>query len=125
MEAELQLLEEPIVESPHELRRLQRSADANGGVPSPEELVETWFKVDGKKRRPYQIQKHTSYANEVKTRYGGSGPTLAPALRDLMGVRQLARIAKRVHIVEPAAARPTIPQDPLKEGGTDTSGVSH
>ena len=98
LEAELQLLEKPIVESPHELRRLQRSADANGGVPTPEELVETWFEVDGKKRHPYQIQKHTSYANAVKTRYGGS--TLAPALRDPMGVWQLARIAKRVHIVD-------------------------
>ena len=41
LEAELQLLEEPISESPQELRRLQQSADENGGVPTPEELVET------------------------------------------------------------------------------------
>ena len=56
LEAELQLLEGPISESPQELRRLQQSADQNGGVPTPEELVETWFKVDGKKDIPIKIK---------------------------------------------------------------------
>ena len=118
LEAELQLLEGPISESPQELRRLQQSADQNGGVPTPAELVETWFKVDGKKRHPYQNQKYATYANAVKTRYGVSGSTLVPALRDPLGIRQSPRIAKRVHFVEPSAATkmPVSHVAPLKEG---------
>ena len=119
LEAELRLLEEPISESPRELRRLQQSADFNGGVATPKELVETWFKVDGKKRQPNSNQKYALYANTVKKNYGVSGPTLAAALRDPLGIRQSPRIAKRVHIVEPTAEKlPTVPHvNPLSEGG--------
>ena len=56
LEAELQLLEGPIYESPQELRRLQQSADEKGGVPKPEELVETWFKWTVKKDIPIKIK---------------------------------------------------------------------
>ena len=69
LEAELRLLEEPISESPRELRRLQQSADVNGGVATPEELAESWFKVDGKKRHSNPHKKYPTYANAVKTRY--------------------------------------------------------
>ena len=123
LEAELQLLEGPISESPRELRRLQQSADINGGVPTPEELVETWFQADGKKRHPYPTQKYSTYANAVRTRYGVSGPTLAPALRDPLGIRQSPRIAKKVQFAEPGAASalPVSNLNPLKEGGRGTS----
>ena len=123
LEAELLLLEQPISESPHELRRLQRSSDSNGGIATPEELVESWFKVDDKKRHLNASNKNVTYANAVKTRYGVSSTPMAKAIRDPLETRQSPRIAKRVQIVEETAATnqpPMPPAQPTREGRRTT-----
>ena len=97
LEAELLLMENPISEPPRELRRLQQSADKNGGVATPEEEVESWFCVDGKNKHKPLAQKDKTYANAVKTRFGVTGEA-TPTLRDPLEPRHSPR--KRVQIAD-------------------------
>ena len=98
LEVELLLMEDPISEPPRELRRLQQSADNNGGVATPEEQVESWFCVDGKNKHTPLAKQDKTYANVVKTRFGVTGDVDTPTLRDSMKPRQSPR--KRVQIAE-------------------------
>ena len=97
LEAELLLMENPISESPQELRRRQENADRRSAELTAEDQVNSWFKVDGKHKHRVSSLRGITYANAVKTRSGVTGAT-KPTLKSPEQPQPPSR--KRVQMVD-------------------------
>ena len=108
LEAELQLMENPIHESPRVLRQRQEEADKSHNEMTPMEQVDSWLHVDGKSQRNTATQIGLTYANVVGTRSGVTGGVHTPTSpgQPQQSPRKRVQIVEEVENIRSAPTQP-------------------